>query len=261
MQSQTVKPVASSRYCCPWHYCWQHSMRRESWWGKKPQQHVLFQYFQNIPIFLIQYTIFSAKRKKIWSNMVDLIFNLFQFLKVFQSLTTDWPWGSSISNLHSLNASFQNYWLIQKITMISFSKPRVEFQIMSYKYEYEYNTELNNSIQTFCPEIHCHRFQPINPQHLVMKKKIAIKHIFRSSCTKIFKKIFNQIALFIVMVQIQIFYGTNNKWIIMAISIWNIFGYKMVIVPNDYSLTLKSSWPTFGTCIAAVWQYFLKAIL
>lgn len=172
MQSQTVKPVASSRYCCPWHYCWQHSMRRESWWRKITTKNMFysnisrtFQSFQYSILFLVQ------RETRIWSNMVDLIFNLFQFLKVFQSLTTNWPWGSSNSNLHSLNASFQNYWLIQKITMISFSKPRVEFQIMSYIYNSEYNTEYNNIIQTFCPEIHCHRFQPINPQHLVMKNK------------------------------------------------------------------------------------------
>lgn len=94
-----------------------------------------FQSFQYSILFLVQ------RETRIWSNMVDLIFNLFQFLKVFQSLTTDWPWGSSNSNLHSLNASFRNYWLIQKITIKSFSKPRVQFQIMSYKYEYEYNTE------------------------------------------------------------------------------------------------------------------------
>lgn len=83
-----------------------------------------------------QYSIlfFSAKRNKNMVQYVDLIFNLFQFLKVFQSLTTDWPWGSSNSNLHSLNASFRNYWLIQKITIKSFSKPRVEFEITSYKY-------------------------------------------------------------------------------------------------------------------------------
>lgn len=94
-----------------------------------------FQFFQYSILFLVQREKKYGPIWLIWSSI------FFQFLKVFQSLTTDWPWGSSNSNLHSLNASFRNYWLIQKITIKSFSKPRVEFQIMSYKYEYEYNTE------------------------------------------------------------------------------------------------------------------------
>lgn len=79
-----------------------------------------FQFFQYSILFLVQ------RETRIWSNMVDLFFNLFQFLQVFQSLTNDW--GSSNSNLHSLNASFQNYWLIKKLQWYHSPSQKLSFR-------------------------------------------------------------------------------------------------------------------------------------